>query len=85
MQVKIKSLTDKGSANWDYRNCVVIEINGKNVFKVYDGEQEDNTLYRNFNDCFSIGKILQQVFDAAKSGEELIITEEQVDDIEEIF
>lgn len=50
-----------------------IKIDDKKVFSVSDGESEDNTLSRNFNDCYSIPKLLQQAFEAGKNGEQFSI------------
>ncbi len=50
-----------------------IKIDDKQVFAVHDGEPEDNTLGRNFNDCYSIPKLLQQAYEAGKNGEQLTL------------
>lgn len=57
-------------------SCIEIFIDGKRVFTVSDGEPEDNTLNRNFNDCYGILDLLRQVHEAGKRGETLEVEEE---------
>lgn len=40
-------------------------------FSVYhsDDSPEDNTLYRNFSDCFDIPNMLQRAYEAGRRGE----------------
>lgn len=55
-----------------------ILIDGKRKFSVgssYD-TPEDNTLSRNFSDCYSITTLLAEAYEAGKNGEELIIENE---------
>ncbi len=35
----------------DYRYTLTIDIDGREAFRVSDGEPEDATLNRDFNDC----------------------------------
>jgi len=53
----------------DYQDVLEIYINGLRVFSVHDGEPEDNTLSRNFSDCFSIVEMMKVAFDAGARGE----------------
>lgn len=55
----------------DYRSGIRIKFNDTDAFEVVDGEAEDNSLSRNFHDCYKIGTMLQQVYDLGRSGEEL--------------
>lgn len=48
---------------------IIIEIDDKGVFTAHDGEPEDNTLGRNFNDCLKIVELLKQAYEAGKRGE----------------
>ena len=59
--------------DFDYGQTLSIEIDGKEVFSVYDGEPEDNNLSRNFNDCFIIDDLLRKAYEAGKNGEPLEI------------
>ena len=64
MIVEVTMATDK----LDDRDYLKIEVDGKTVFKAMDGEPEDNTLCRNFNDCFGIGELIRDAFHAGKEG-----------------
>jgi len=57
----------------DYRDFLEIHIDGVRVFFVHDGEPEDNTLTRNFNDCHCIGALMQTAFAAGKLGEKFTV------------
>jgi hypothetical protein len=50
------------------------------VFSASDGEPEDNTLSRNFNDCYKIGEMMERAYKAGKAGEpfEIICEERKV-------
>ena len=48
------------------RDALIIQIDGKTVFSAFDGEPEDNSLCRNFGDCFGIGDLMKQAYDAGK-------------------
>ena len=74
MKVEIRSLTDKGIEARDYRNILQIFINGKKVFYVFDGEPEDATLNRDFNDCWKIGVLMEVAYNSGKNGEDFEIS-----------
>lgn len=57
------------NSEYDYRNKLEIELDGESVFCVCDGEPEDNTLNRNFNDCYTLSSLLKRVYEAGKNGE----------------
>ena len=78
MKVTIKTLPDNAV---DYDQIYILEINGKEIISFYDGEPEDNTLQRNFNDVYKIDKIIKMAFNAGKNGETLSIKYNDVDDI----
>lgn len=51
---------------------IIVETNNgsRNDISFYDGEPEDNTLGRNFNDVYSIPDLLKIAYEAGKNGEE---------------
>lgn len=75
---------DVRTIDWDEGRCrFLIIVDGKEVFSVHDGEPEDSTLGRNFSACFNIPELLQKVYDAGKSGEQLeIIRSDKDPDLE---
>ena len=81
MIVEIISLTEEAIKERDYCDAIKIEIDGKAVFSVYDGEPEDNTLNRNFNDCRKINNLMQKAYDAGKAGHSFEIIYLKVDEI----
>lgn len=64
----------------EYNDKVVIKIDGQTVFEVHDGETDDNNLNVNFRPVYSIPELLEKVYNAGKSGEEVHI---EIKDIEE--
>ena len=64
MNVIQKSLTDEAIEDRDYRDYLTITIDGKESFCVYDGESEDATLARDFNDCWGIVDLMKKAYDA---------------------
>ena len=80
MEVKISSLNEDDLAeNW-YNDEFEIQIDGERVFKVHDGEPEDNNLSRNFNDVYKLDRLLRKVYHAGKDGIEMEINYEYVKD-----
>ena len=73
MKITFIGLTEKAIEERDYCNIYVIEIDGKEVFNVYDGEPEDNNMSRNFNDVYKLQSVLEAVYEAGKRGEDLEI------------
>lgn len=55
------------SSECDYRDFVCIKIDGKIVASFADGEPEDNSLGRNFNDVHKIGELMKLAFEAGKN------------------
>ena len=78
MKVIVRSLTKK-AIDKQMRNTLEIEIDGDSIFCVYDGEPEDATLSRDFNDCWDIPKLMKKAYEAGKRGEEFDLEEVQVD------
>ena len=75
MKVKtINSIDDDG-----YRCFITIEVNGEYRLEFCDGEPEDNTLDRGFNDVYSISSLMQEAFLAGKNGETLELEDVDVD------
>lgn len=69
MKVTTKILSDKAFEDRDYRQSLIIEIDGKKVFDVSDGEPEDSNLLRDFSDCYNIVSLMKQAYYAGKRGE----------------
>lgn len=63
----------------DYREAYEIEIDGKKVFEVADGEPEDSRLSRNFNDVFQIIDLLKIVYEAGKTGQPLEFEKKKIE------
>lgn len=81
MKVIVTSLTEKAIERRDYRYALEITIDGKLVLSFWDGEPEDATLARNFKDCWQIDGIIEQAFNAGKSGEEFSVEHLQEDEL----
>ena len=69
MKVIQMSLTDEEIEERDYRDYLTISIDGKKSFSVSDGEPEDATLARDFNDCWGIVDLMKKAYDAGVKGE----------------
>lgn len=54
---------------------VEIQVDEKIEFDIHAGEPEDNTLYRNFNDCLFVHKLMKLAYEAGKRGEDFVIVE----------
>ena len=80
MQVTIISLTEKGLEQREDRDIYVIEIDGKKVFEVYDGEPEDATLSRDFNDVIKIPELMKMAHLEGAMEDALEIEYKQVDE-----
>ena len=81
MEVEIKSLTDEGVERRDYRNVLEIFVDGKRVFSVSDGEPEDATLSRDFNDCWKVGDLMKMAYEAGRTGEDFGISNIMEDEL----
>jgi len=80
MNIKQISFTDNGRERRDYSDMYAIEIDGKNEFHAMDGEPEDNSLGRNFNDIYKIIDLMKLAYEAGKNGEDFNVSSEEVDD-----
>ena len=81
MKVTMKSLTEEAIERRDYRDVLTISIDGKKEFSVSDGEPEDATLGRDFNDCWSIGDLMEKAYKAGAAGESFEMEAIEVDEI----
>lgn len=73
MKVNLVSSEDDG------RYYFGVQVDGKYMMSFYDGEPEDNSLHRNFNDVFSIGDLITKAHLAGTLGEKLVIDQVDVD------
>ena len=81
MKIEIISLTEEGQERRDYRNILMIKVDGKQVFEVFDGEPEDANLARDFSDCWNIPKMLKAAHKAGLAGEKLEMERSEEDEI----
>lgn len=83
MKVEVFSATDE----YQDRDGLVIKIDGKVAFSAFDGEKEDNSLCRNFSDCFGITDLMQQAYMAGADKDVLEIENNSItwDELYEIF
>lgn len=73
MKFTFKSASDEEFERRDYRDFLIIEVDGEQMFKVMDGEPEDSNLARDFNDCCKIPDLLKLAHQAGKAGQPLDI------------
>ena len=71
----ITEIKSKDREGWT--SGFAIEIDGKSMVSFWNGEPEDNNLYRNFSDCYSISKLMQMAHEAGRRGEPLEIKQEE--------
>lgn len=71
----------------DWRDALLIFIDDKLVFSAIDGEPEDNSLGRNFNDCLSITDLIEQAYLAGADKDEMTIEHNDIswDELVEIY
>lgn len=81
MKVEYITRTEEEIINCDYREAVCIKINDKKVFEVGDGEPEDATLGRDFNDVYKIPELLEKAYEAGKNGEPYEFFSIETDDL----
>ena len=81
MKVTLFSLTEAAKEKRDYRDAIEIAIDGKVVFSAWDGEPEDATLARDFNDCWGIGDLLQEAHTAGVNGEPFSLEYREEDEL----
>ncbi len=81
MKVIEKVRSEKAIMESDFRSAIHIFIDDKQVFSVGDGEPEDSNLSRDFSDCYSIVSLMEKMYQAGKSGEDVEFIYEDSDDI----
>lgn len=79
-EVVVKSRSEAGLHGYDYRDIIEIWIDGERHFSVHDGEPEDNSLGRNFSACYGIAHLMEKAYEAGKTGRELNIIDEELED-----
>lgn len=58
-------------------SSITISFDDKVLLKVWETEySEDNTLWRNFQDCYNIMWMLKKVYELGKNGVEITFKEE---------
>lgn len=72
--MEIKVITEEDTVCYEWET-LEIEVDGQEVFSACTGEHEDNTLTRNFSDCYKVASLMKMAFEAGKRGEELTIIE----------
>jgi hypothetical protein len=77
MEVVIQTKSEEEIERCDYRDAMVIYIDGKQVFSVRDDEPEDSNLGRSFSDCYGIGELLERAYDAGVKGEGFSLVNER--------
>lgn len=83
MKVTVRTPSAERNAKLDdWRQYLKIEIDGQERFFVMDGEPEDNTLNRNFSDCYDIVLLMEQAYAAGKANEGFFVQsiEDGIDD-----
>lgn len=70
--VKQLSRSEEVIESYDYRDELVIEIDGHRRFTVRDGEPEDSNLGRGFNDCYNIIGLMEEAYKLGKEGHEVV-------------
>ena len=81
MKVEEFSLSDEGLAAADGHDILSIKIDGTQVFSVCEGEPEDNTLARNFSDCWDIVKLMRQAYEAGVNQEKFTVDSTLTDEL----
>lgn len=81
MKVELISLTKEAVESRDYREIIVLKVDGVRVFGAADGEPEDATLGRDFSDCWAIPRLMQKAHQAGVNGEPFELVENEVNEI----
>lgn len=74
MKVRCVSSNDEDEGRLYYR----IEVDGKKFVEFCDGEPEDNSIGRNFNDIYLIDELIRKAHKAGYAGEELKVEQVNV-------
>ncbi len=81
MKVKQIVFSEKALEEWDFRGFLQIEIDGFQKFRFLDGELEDATLARDYNDVYKIISVMKEAYQAGKDGKDFEVEEIEVDDL----
>jgi hypothetical protein len=84
MKVKVIHRSEKRVEECDYAAAIELTLETKTESKTvsfYDGEPEDNSISRNFNDVYSIEDLIIMAYKAGRREEDVSITTEESDDI----
>ena len=61
-----------------YREGLKIYIDKEVKLSFTDWESEDNSLWRNFNDCYNVDKLLKEVYELWLKGEKIEFIKEEI-------
>jgi hypothetical protein len=78
MLVEIRESNDEFRKNNEYRDHFSINVDGKERLSFTDGESEDNSLCRNFNDIYGIADLLIEANEAGLNGKQIKILNTEV-------
>jgi len=82
MKIREVTLSEKGFEDNDYRAMLVIEVNGREMFRFFDGEPEDANISRDFSDVQGIVSAMEQAWKAGVNGEAFDTLCDEVDERE---
>lgn len=80
MKIIVYTLSEEEMKNRDYREEVIIEINGHREMMFREGEPEDNSLSRNFSGVFFIDELMKKAYEAGINGEEFSVEQKLIGD-----
>lgn len=73
MIITVKTLTQEALEENEYKNTLVLEMDGKNVLSFWEGEPEDGTFGRNFNDVYKIADVLKMAYERGRLEQGVVI------------
>lgn len=79
MIVEMLNRSEKDLDKFDYRDALLVTVDGSKMLDVHDGEDEDNSLGRNFSDCYNVVNMMKLAHRAGVKGETLQIIEANFD------
>jgi len=81
VKITVRTRSDAEVERCGDRSAIQIHIDERKVFSVCDGEPEDATLSRDYNDCWFIPDLLEKAYNAGKAGEKFELVYEDDDGI----
>ena len=69
MKVQTVTLDEASSAKREGKGAFAINIDGKCVFTLWEGEPEDMCLWRDLSDVLNIPALMKMAYDAGVAGE----------------